>query len=232
MSQETVECYNCGRANPPWAQVCRSCGVPIRPGTPRRPEGAIPTDQESLISMGTGVGAILLAVLVGIMLSGIIPAAPAITSDPTPTLQPTPTTEATASAAPSVSASGEPATQEPKGRGLPGTIAFGHGLDADTSEVTNPTSQFAPGTRFAHSVSMPERFGVSEIFEEVIKVRANGARRVVQHRERLEVDPEKKVAGFATAADLLRNAWGPGRYILRVFREDELIAHGAFRFTE
>jgi hypothetical protein len=24
MTEETVDCFNCGRANPEWAQVCRS----------------------------------------------------------------------------------------------------------------------------------------------------------------------------------------------------------------
>ena len=31
MTGDSVECFNCGRANPSWAQVCRSCGVPMRP---------------------------------------------------------------------------------------------------------------------------------------------------------------------------------------------------------
>jgi hypothetical protein len=51
---ETVECFNCGRANPPWAQVCRFCGVPlVAAGSPALiPSGPFPTDSRSLLSMG------------------------------------------------------------------------------------------------------------------------------------------------------------------------------------
>ena len=42
MTDETVDCFNCGRANPAWAQVCRSCGVPLRHGEARvAPTGRI-----------------------------------------------------------------------------------------------------------------------------------------------------------------------------------------------
>ena len=48
-TDETVDCYNCGRSNPEWAQVCRSCGVPLRHGQARVvPTGRIPTDRNSL----------------------------------------------------------------------------------------------------------------------------------------------------------------------------------------
>ena len=59
-----------GRANPEWAQVCRSCGVALRQGEARiAPTGRFPTDQASLISIGAVIGTILLAVLLGLGLS-------------------------------------------------------------------------------------------------------------------------------------------------------------------
>ena len=39
---ETVDCFNCGRANPEWAQVCRSCGVALRHGEERVVPTGIP----------------------------------------------------------------------------------------------------------------------------------------------------------------------------------------------
>ena len=68
MTGDTIECFNCGRANPAWAQVCRSCGVPIRSAAARsQPTGPIPTDRDSLISIGAGVGSILLAVILAVV---------------------------------------------------------------------------------------------------------------------------------------------------------------------
>ena len=63
MTGETVDCYNCGRANPAWAQVCRSCGVPIRPGMgASASQGPIPRDRDSLLSMAIGLAAIVGAI--------------------------------------------------------------------------------------------------------------------------------------------------------------------------
>ena len=57
MTGDSVECFNCGRANPSWAQVCRSCGVPMRPGAAGSapPSGRVPTDRDSLFSIGAAV---------------------------------------------------------------------------------------------------------------------------------------------------------------------------------
>src|SRR5919107_1690515 len=70
MTDETVDCFNCGRANPEWAQVCRSCGVVLRHGEePVVPTGPFPTDPTSLISIGAVVGTILAALLIGLFVS-------------------------------------------------------------------------------------------------------------------------------------------------------------------
>jgi hypothetical protein len=70
MTDETVDCFNCGRANPEWAQVCRSCGVVLRHGEERVvPAGPFPTDQSSLVSIGAVIGTILAAVLIGLFVS-------------------------------------------------------------------------------------------------------------------------------------------------------------------
>ena len=103
MTDESVDCFNCGRSNPEWAQVCRSCGVALRHGEARIvPTGRFPTDRDSLISMGAVIGTILAAVIVGLFLSSLNSTDPTV-GEATPTPSPTPLpTPPPASIAPSV----------------------------------------------------------------------------------------------------------------------------------
>jgi hypothetical protein len=234
MTGDSVECFNCGRANPSWAQVCRSCGVPIKAVAARTgPQAAIPTDQDSLISIGTAVGSILAAVALGLFLSGIIPDAPPVL-DSTPTPEPSVSPVQSPSFIPS---SGPPVGESAAPAPLPGTLSFGLGLNRDTREVLNPTDTFGPGQVFAHSVSLSEPFGVNEIQEEVIRIEADGATlTVVQPREgsELAVLPDSQIAGFSVNTNGLISgpgSWGPGTYILRIYRGVELIAEGRFILT-
>jgi len=60
MDEGSVECANCGRANPAWAQVCRSCGAPIRMAATQS-SAALPgpiagLDQGSLLAIGGAPG--------------------------------------------------------------------------------------------------------------------------------------------------------------------------------
>ena len=64
MTDETVDCFNCGSSNPAWAQVCRSCGVVLRHGETRiGPAERIPTDRDSLVS----IAAVILWSSVGLL---------------------------------------------------------------------------------------------------------------------------------------------------------------------
>jgi hypothetical protein len=232
MTGDTVECFNCGRANPSWAQVCRSCGVPIKAVAGRSgPQPAIPTDQDSLISIGAGVGSIIAAIGLGLFLSGIIPDAPPIL--PSASAEPSVTPRASPSFIPSSAPPGE--TPVPS-VALPGTITFGLGLDRATRQVVNPTDTFGPGQVFAHSVALPAPFGVNQIQEEVIRIESDGTLTVVQQREgsNLVVSADATVAGYSVNSNALitdPGAWGPGNYILRVYRGVELIAEGRFTLT-
>lgn len=235
MTGDTVECFNCGRANPAWAQVCRSCGVPLRTAAADRAQsaGPIPTDRDSLISIGAGVGSIVLAILIGIILSGLIPEAPPVAEE-TPT--PIPGTPiASASGLPSGGASGIPASAEPT-PALVGSVAFGFGLDANTRQVVEPTDTFGPGTNFCHAITMTQPFGVSQVQEEILKVAEDGSLTVVQERagSNLTVQADAQVAGFCVGADNLISGWGAGNYVLRDYRNPdapELIAEGRFTLT-
>src|SRR5512146_2453972 len=111
---ETIDCPNCGRPNPGWAQVCRNCGFSLRRpatrpvGTPQRP---FPTDQASLLSIGAAIGSIVLAIVLGLIFSAITPTRPTVgvSSEPTPS----PIPSFSPSGAPSPSPSAAPATPSP-----------------------------------------------------------------------------------------------------------------------
>lgn len=234
MTDETVDCFNCGRANPEWAQVCRSCGVALRHGQERIvAAGRVPTDQDSIISIVAVIGTIALAVLLGLFVSNLNPTEPTVGGDtsPSPTASEPPAEEpsvaasASASVAPSVSAS--PA--------LPGSLVFGTSLDANR-QVVDPTETFTPGMTFAHSIAHNAPFGTASLGEQVLRINEDGTdgdTLVDATQNQLAVDPAASSAGFVAgdAATFIRS-WGPGLYEMRVFIGDVLIARGQFRLAE
>jgi len=229
MSGDTIECFNCGHANPSWAQICRSCGAPIRPDGPagRGPQGIFPTDRASLISVGGAVGAIALAIVLGLFLSGVIPPIPAQTPSPTPSES----ASASRSAEPSASESVGPSASAVA---LIGTVAFGTGLNADTREVTGATTAFtAASAAFAHSITLSEPFAVIKIQEEVVRIADDGTETVVQARDDLDVSATALIAGYKSPLDVadLIAGWGTGSFILRVYRGGTLVAEGSFSLS-
>ena len=234
MSGEMIDCFNCGRANPEWAQVCRSCGVPLRHGVTRSiPEGRIPTDRDSLISIAAVVATIVAAVFLGLFIANLNPTDPDAAiggaATPTPTAEPTPSPSPTRR--PPTPPPSEPPSEAPT---LPGTVAFGTGVDA-SGNVTGPVDTFTPGVVFAHSITLPEPFGVSEIQEGVVRLNEDGTDgdAVVDYNANaLPVDPSSSVAGWTCcdAAGFI-SSWGPGVYVLRVYVEGELVAEGQFRLA-
>jgi len=226
-TDETIDCYNCGRSNPVWAQVCRSCGVPLRHGEARVvPAGRLPTDMNSLISIAAVIGVILAAVVLGIFLSSLNPTEPLVGGGlPTPTPTPSVAPEPTETPIPT-----ETATPEPTPVPLPGTLAFGESLDAE-GNVGTEVETFTPSMTFAYSVSMPDGFGANEIQNEV--VRRDDTHTVVLPREGVGVDPNATVFGYVVGpAGNFISAWGPGEYTWRVYVGDELIARKGFRLSE
>ena len=231
MSGALIECSNCGHGNPSWAQVCRSCGAPILPEADReaRSKAIFPTDQSSIVSMGVTIGAILLAIVVGLFASGIVPAAPIVAAaTPTPSPSPSASAGASASAAPSgsvdASASGGPQ--------LIGDITYGLVLDATTHEVSQLTDTFTSGTRFCYSIQLTDPFGVSTINEEIARVESDGTFTIVQGRNSdagtLKVDAGLTIAGYSFSTNPMLRSWGAGTYVMREYRGDELIAESQF----
>ena len=235
MTGESVECFNCGRANPSWAQVCRSCGVPMRPGGAgaKPPSGRLPRDRDSLVSIGAALATIGGAIVFGLVLSGMLPEAPAVI----PASSPTPSASVAASAS-EVPAS---ASSEPSAEATPeliGTLTFGRGLNQSTREVIDQADTFGPGTAFCHSLALPKAVGVAAIQEEVLRIGSDGSLEVVQRRKAgtLPVDPSSKTMGFCADADLIIGGWGAGDYMLRDYRRKagspQLLAQGRFTLTE
>lgn len=240
MTGDSVDCFNCGRSNPSWAQVCRSCGVPMRPGGAGAapPSGPIPTDRDSLISIGAALGTMAAAILVGLLLSGMLPEAAAVIETPTP--QPSPTVLPSPSTAASPSAKATPKPEQ-----LPGTITFGYGLNQSTREIIDQSRTFTHGQNFCHSVAVPGRFQVKVLYEEILKVGEDGTLTVVQKRHDgavRPIDPNTSTAGFCALADWLidgvsgTEGWGTGKFVLRDYRlrgnGPELLAQGRFTLTE
>jgi len=227
MTDETVECFNCGRANPEWAQVCRSCGVPLRHGQSNAaPVGRFPTDRNSLISIGAVVGTILAAVLVGVFVSSLNPSDPsAALATPTPSPTPEATAEPSETPLPTEAASAAP-TPVP----LAGTLTFGSELDAD-GRVTEEVETFTPSMTFAYSVEVADGFGTNQIFNEVVRV--DDDLTVVLPREGVGVNAEETVFGYVVGpASNFVTQWGPGEYAWRVYIGEELVARKRFRLAD
>jgi len=236
MTDETVDCFNCGRANPEWAQVCRSCGVALRHGEARVvPAGRFPTDRDSLISLGAVIGTIVAALLLGLFVSGLNPTGPlvAVETSPTPIATATPTEKP--SIAPSASASESVAPTAAPTPALPGTVVFGTELNGDR-QVVDPVETFTPGMIFAHSITSTAPFGAATIGEQIVRLNDDGTegdQLVAADGNQLTVNPESKTAGFVAgdAANFVRD-WGRGAYEMRIYVGETLIARGSFRLAE
>lgn len=233
MTDEIVDCFNCGSSNPEWAQVCRSCGVVLRHGEARvMPTGRVPTDRDSLVSIGAVVGTILLALLVGLFVSNLNPTDPSVgQASPSPSTTPEPTIEPTVEPA----ATGTPAPTPIATPALPGAVVFGTQLDGNR-QVLDPVETFTPGMIFAHSIINATPFGVPTIGEQVVRLNDDGTEGeevVAFAGNQLRVDPASTTAGYVGPdASAFLQSWGPGLYEMRIYVGDTLISRGQFRLAE
>jgi hypothetical protein len=235
MTGDTIECFNCGHENPSWAQVCRSCGYALQQTAPTTggPAGLFPTDQDSLRSIGGAMGAIVLAIVLGLVLSGLIPPAPNIAAE-----TPTPTPSASASASESEVPSGSESAAASVGASpaLPGVVTFGTGWNNGTHEITGVTTEFtATSAGFAYAISLSEPIGVDRLLVEVARVAEDGKETVVQDRAGgvLLVDKTLLTDGLKVnkSVSQLEAAWGTGSFVLRFYNGGELLAEGTFTLS-
>jgi hypothetical protein len=235
MTGDTIECFNCGHENPSWAQVCRSCGYALQQAAPTTggPAGLFPTDQDSLRSIGGAMGAIVLAIVLGLVLSGLIPPVPNIAAE-TPT--PTPSASASASASEVPSATESASASIAVSPALPGVVTFGTGWNNDTHQITGVTTAFtAASAGFAYSISLTEPIGVNKLQVEVVRLAADGTSTVVQAREDgiLLVDATLLTDGLKVnqSVSALMAAWGKGTLVMRIYNGGELLGEGTFTFS-
>ena len=229
---DTVECFNCGRPNPAWAHVCRYCGVPLVAGNPATaPARPFPTDQRSLLSMGAAIGTIIAAVVLGVIFSNLNPTDPTVGVAASPTPRPSITVRPSASTVPEPTPTPQ-ATPAPTPK-LPGTLTFGTGRNRSTCEISGKTDTFGPGSVFAHTVTLGEAFGVDRLGEEVVRVK-DGKETVVQSRDdgAVPAPPKGKVVCYAVGSDGLISSWGPGTYVMRIYRGEDKIAQATFKLTQ
>lgn len=233
MTDEIMDCFNCGSSNPEWAQVCRSCGVVLRHGEARvMPTGRVPTDRDSLVSIGAVVGTILLALLVGLFVSNLNPTDPSVgQASPSPSTTPEPTIEPTVEPA----ATGTPVPTPIATPALPGAVVFGTQLDGNR-QVVDPVETFTPGMIFAHSIINATPFGVPTIGEQVVRLNDDGTEGeevVAFAGNQLRVDPASTTAGYVGPdASAFLQSWGPGLYEMRIYVGETLISRGQFRLAE
>ena len=236
MANDALECANCGHANPAWAQVCRSCGAPLRAVAAEQASlsaGPLSVSQWSLFAIGGALGTIVVAIVIGVILGGLLPPAPP------PVAETTPTPIATATPGPTVELTPNPSgvTPNPSATAppvLPGTLTFGLGLNADTQRVTSPTDTFMAGTTFAHSIELTAPFGVTLIAEGVVQINDDGTETEVINAQgnTLSVNPDATVDGFTVPTNSLLEALGAGTFVMRVYRGSELLAEGRFILAE
>lgn len=237
MTGDTIECFNCGRQNPEWAQICRSCGVRLDPalGSGGRPSGAFPTDQRSLVSMGAALGTIVLGVLLALFLSGLDPFDPAAAREsPTAEPEPQPSASLEPEPIPSASMAVEPVASSPPS-GPPGTLTFGTGLDAN-QQVIEPTDTYGPAEMFAYTIEVPEPFGVPRLGIQVVEIAADGSEQevIAPADNGLDVDPAATIRGvICCEASYLIGQLGPGQYLMRAYADAEtVLAEGRFLLSE
>ncbi len=229
---ETIDCPNCGRPNPGWAQVCRNCGFSLRRGLARsvgKPERPFPTDQASLLSIGAAVGSIVLAIVLGLFFSALNPTKPTVGVSSSPT--PSPVPSFSPSAAPVFSPSGAPVESASPTPALPATVSFGTGLNS-SKQVTGKTDTFGPNSYFAHAVAAKAAFGVSKLYETVVRVAEDGTETPVQTRYPVNVSATAKNFGFVVSTNSLLRDWGAGgTFVMRIYKGDSLIAQGQFSLS-
>jgi len=232
MAEDTLECANCGNANPAWAQICRSCGAPLTAAAVAAAAEAAVVTQGSLMAIGAALGTIALAVAIGLVFGGILPPAPPVAAA-TPTPNPSASVEPTPEPTPDLSG-GSPIPSPSVGPILPGTVTFGLGLNPETQRVTNPTDTFTAGTTFAHSIELSSPFGVTQLGEEVARINEDGSQTIVittENQVDLQ-DPNATVDGFTVPTNALLELLGAGTYVMRVYRGTELLAQGTFILAE
>ncbi|MGH2462121.1 MAG: hypothetical protein ACRDFZ_00670 [Candidatus Limnocylindria bacterium] len=126
-----------------------------------------------------------------------------------------------------------PGEPTPTPQTVPLPITFGYALDPDTYLVTEPGDEFRPSDHFAYSVNPPTHPGVAQVYVAVIEYRA-GAEVVLQPPSAQRLLPQPISFGYQTETANLIEAFGYGRFTMRIYLDPEgpVYAHGRFELVE
>ena len=113
-------------------------------------------------------------------------------------------------------------------------ITYGTALDPVSGEAIQPTDRFRDGDPFAYSVRMPAAPGVDKILVEIIRLNDDATQTVAQPPSEQGIVATSRVFAFEVQASTLLQAWGPGRYAMRIYLAGaaEPFAEGRFTLVE
>lgn len=180
--------------------------------------------------MGAAIGAILVAVLFGVLFSNFNPTN-ATVGFGTPIPSPSGSFVISPSFSPGASVPVVVTETPVPTPALPGAITFGTVLDGATRTVSQPTDQFTPQAgAFAHSIAFAAPYGAAALVEEVARVAGDGSEKIVQSRAEgaNNADPNASVEGYSVPVSRVYQAWGTGNFVMRIYRGDEKVAEGTF----
>lgn len=110
-------------------------------------------------------------------------------------------------------------------------ITYGTSLDPVSGEAIQPTDRFRDGDPFTYSVRMPAALGVDTILVEIIRLDNDGTETVAQRPSEQRIVATSRVFAFEVRTMDLLNAWGPGRYAMRIYLPGAADPFAAGRFT-
>ena len=96
-----------------------------------------------------------------------------------------------------------------------------------------PTDRFRAGDRFAYSVRLTAAPGVDTVLVEIIRL-GGATETVAQPPQEQGVEPTSPLIAFELHANDLLDAWGPGKYVMRIYLAGvpDPIATGNFTLVE
>jgi hypothetical protein len=124
------------------------------------------------------------------------------------------------------------ASPTPAPSAAPLSVTFGTALDPVSGEAIQLTDRFRAGDPIAYSVRLAAAAGIDSILVEVARIEGNGET-VVQQPSAQGIVAASSVIAFTFAVqtgDLL-TAWGPGDYVMRIYRPGVTNPFATGRFT-
>ncbi len=108
---------------------------------------------------------------------------------------------------------------------------YGTALDPVSGEAIGATDRFRDGDPFVYSVRMLAAAGTDTVLVEIIRLNADGTQTIAQRSSEQRIVATSRVFAFEVRATNLLEAWGPGRYAMRIYLPGAEDPFAAGRFT-